>query len=108
VSGSPQVRTRYVLYGGARMGGKSRWLRWCLLWRNLLFAKRAIRQVKSGLFTESYSLLETRFVGLLGRCDGPRGGEDPPALIPMCSPSRPGGFCDVFSRRARLSLVPLT
>ena len=54
---------RYVLYGGGRGGGKSRWLRWALLWRLLLYAKRGYRNVRVGLFTDTFENLRDRQLG---------------------------------------------
>jgi phage terminase large subunit len=51
---------KYLLYGGAMGGGKSRWLRWTLLFRLLEFWARGLKRVRSGLFCEDYPALEDR------------------------------------------------
>jgi len=53
----------YVLYGGAMGGGKSYWIRWCLV--SLLiywFVKFGLRNVTVGLFCEDYPALEDRHI----------------------------------------------
>lgn len=51
---------RYTLAGGARGGGKSRWLRWFLIRRLLQFANQGLRGVHVGLFCEDYPSLRSR------------------------------------------------
>ena len=51
----------FVLYGGARGPGKSFWLRWTLLWYLLKwFFRDGHRNVRVGLFTETYVALRDR------------------------------------------------
>jgi len=50
----------YILYGGAAGGGKSRWLRWMAIGRLLYFAQKGLRNVRVGLFCETYTALDDR------------------------------------------------
>jgi len=52
---------RFMLYGGARGGGKSKMLRWGLLWLLIDWYQRlGLRDVNVGLFCEDYPALEKR------------------------------------------------
>lgn len=56
----------FTLYGGARGGGKSRWLRYYLA-RYLIrtFARTGIRNIRVGLFCEDYPALRDRHIAKL-------------------------------------------
>lgn len=51
---------RYMLYGGARGGGKSKVLRWGSLWRLLEWARLGKTGVRVALFSEDYPTLKDR------------------------------------------------
>lgn len=53
---------KYLLYGGAKGGGKSYFLRIALIKLLLSYAKRGFRNVKVGLFCEDYPVLKDRQV----------------------------------------------
>lgn len=55
-------RHAYMLYGGARGGGKSRLLRWGLIIRLLQWAQAGNKNVRVGLFSEDYPTLKDRQV----------------------------------------------
>ena len=71
---------KYILYGGAAGGGKSRWLRWMAVARLLEFYMRGLNNVRVGLFCESYTALNDRhlskiefeFPEWLGKWNGER------------------------------------
>ncbi len=51
---------KYVLYGGAKGGGKSHITRWGLVRKLLQYAKRGHKNVRVGLFCENYPALKDR------------------------------------------------
>lgn len=52
---------RYILYGGARGGGKSRFLRWALVaWLWMMYKMHGLTKVRVGLFCETYNDLRDR------------------------------------------------
>lgn len=60
-------RKLYVLYGGAAGPGKSRALRWALVQFHVGLAQRGIRNVRTGLFCESYPTLQDRQISKIVR-----------------------------------------
>ena len=58
---------RYVLYGGARGPGKSRWLRWSLLFMLLVWWQQGFSFVRVGLFCEDYPSLKDRQISKIER-----------------------------------------
>ena len=64
---------KYMLYGGSRGPGKSYWLRWYSLRRLLVWAAAGLRNVRVGIFCESYPALEDRQISKIQT-------EFPPAL----------------------------
>jgi hypothetical protein len=54
-------RFKFVLFGGSVGSGKSRWLRWMMVyWLIKFFAKYKIKGVRAGLFCEDYPSLNDR------------------------------------------------
>lgn len=54
-------RFKFVLFGGSVGSGKSRWLRWMMVyWLMKLFAKYQLRGIRAGLFCEDYPSLNDR------------------------------------------------
>jgi hypothetical protein len=54
-------RFKFVLFGGSVGSGKSRWLRWMMIyWLMQLYAKYDIKGIRAGLFCEDYPSLEDR------------------------------------------------
>ncbi|KKL58999.1 hypothetical protein LCGC14_2219700, partial [marine sediment metagenome] len=52
---------RYVLFGGARGGSKSWWLRWTLVYLLIdWYHRKGLKKVRVGLFCEDYPTLEDR------------------------------------------------
>ena len=51
---------KFVLYGGAMGGGKSRWLRWMAVYLLISYASRGLKNVRIGLFCEDYPSLNDR------------------------------------------------
>lgn len=71
---------KYFLYGGAKGGGKSRWIRWRLLRLLMRAAGKGFEGIRAGLFCEDYPSLmdrqvnkiEAEFPSWLGRLGGDR------------------------------------
>lgn len=54
-------RFKFVLFGGSVGSGKSRWLRWAMVyWLMKFFAKYQIKGIRAGLFCEDYVALNDR------------------------------------------------
>ena len=54
-------RFKFVLFGGSVGSGKSRWLRWMMLyWLIKLFSKYKLKGIRAGLFCEDYPSLNDR------------------------------------------------
>lgn len=54
-------RFKFVLFGGSVGSGKSRWLRWSMVyWLIKLFSKYQIKGIRAGLFCEDYVALNDR------------------------------------------------
>src|SRR3990167_2508582 len=54
-------RFKFVLFGGSVGSGKSRWLRWMMVyWLIKLFSKYKIQGIRAGLFCEDYVALNDR------------------------------------------------
>lgn len=54
-------RFKFVLFGGSVGSGKSRWLRWMMIyWLMEFFSKYQIRGIRAGLFCEDYIALNDR------------------------------------------------
>ena len=54
-------RFKFVLFGGSVGSGKSRWLRWMMIyWLMKLYDKYDIKGIRAGLFCEDYPSLEDR------------------------------------------------
>lgn len=81
----------YVLFGGSRGPGKSYWLRWWLLRFLLLCFERGIRNVRVGLFCETYPVLIDRQVAKIE--------EEFPAFLGRVRVSKSHGFGFHLERR---------
>jgi phage terminase large subunit len=57
---------KFVLYGGARGGGKSRWGRWSLASLHLYWASKGITNVTTGIFSRTYTDLQERQIAKIG------------------------------------------
>lgn len=56
---------RFILYGGARGGGKSYWLRWmCAILLIKWFVEKGMKGVRVGLFCETYPALKDRHLSV--------------------------------------------
>lgn len=54
-------RFKYVLFGGSVGSGKSRWIRWMMIyWLMKMYAKHKIPGIRAGLFCEDYVALNDR------------------------------------------------
>ena len=53
---------KFTLFGGARFGGKSHWIRWALIAWLILQGMRGHKHVQVGLFCKTYSELEDRHI----------------------------------------------
>src|SRR3990167_769918 len=54
-------RFKFVLFGGSVGSGKSRWLRWMMVyWLIKFFSKYKIKGIRAGLFCEDYPSLNDR------------------------------------------------
>ena len=54
-------RFKFVLFGGSVGSGKSRWLRWMMVyWLIKFFSKYNIKGIRAGLFCEDYVALNDR------------------------------------------------
>ena len=55
------TRFKFVLFGGSVGSGKSRWLRWMMLyWLMKFYDKYDIKGIRAGLFCEDYPSLNDR------------------------------------------------
>src|SRR3990167_6831762 len=58
---SASRRFKFVLFGGSVGSGKSRWLRWMMVyWLMEYYAKYNIKGIRAGLFCEDYPSLNDR------------------------------------------------
>ena len=51
---------KFLLYGGARGGGKSRWGRWSLASFHLYWAGKGVTNLTTGIFSRTYTDLQER------------------------------------------------